>query len=514
MYEQSQPLVAPLVAPLAPCVERMSSATSIMTKYPKQGRGRKWTIKELEAVTADWRGHTLSDGDGLSGDVRVANGGAVSIVFRYGFKWQGAKKHHYCGSWPANSLDSIRNERDRARDLVKSGVHPGDQRKAERIEAQARVEAVIAEAARIETENLPFRSMFNAWIEDGVARADGNAELRRSFEKDVLPAIGDKPVKDVTEHDLRALLRVMVKRGVHRMAARTYNDLVQLFTWAEKRKPWRILMAEGNPADLLELDKILPADSTAGDPRTRILTADEIRELRDIFEAMEVAYAETPAGKKYETSRPVKKETQLALWISLGTACRIGELLKARWENVNLESGEWFVPKADTKTKANDWTVYLSGFALRKFRALHDLSGNTPWCFPARTIEGGDANDHVCEKTVSKQVGDRQMKFKKRSGPLKHRRHDNSLVLTKGPNEAWTPHDMRRTAATMMQALGVTPEVIDECQNHAQAGSKVRRHYMHYDYAAEKRSAWRLLGERLDIILDNANVIALPARSA
>ena len=485
-----------------------------MTKYPKQGKGRKWTIKELEAVTADWRGHTLSDGDGLSGDVRVAAAGSVSIVFRYGFKWQGTKKHHYCGSWPASSLDSIRNERDRARDLVKSGVHPGDQRKAERIEAQARVEAVIAEAVRIETENLPFRSMFNAWIVDGVARGDGNAELRRSFEKDVLPAIGDKAVRDVTEHDLRALLRAMVKRGVHRMATRIYNDLVQLFSWAEKRKPWRTLMAEGNPADLLELGKILPADSASGEPRTRILTTEEVRELRDIFDAIETTYASAPPGEKYEVARPVKMETQLALWISLSTACRIGELLKARWENVNLETGEWFVPRADTKTKANDWTVYLSDFALRKFKALHDVSGATPWCFPARTIEGDDAINHVCEKTVSKQVGDRQMKFKNRNGPLKHRRHDNSLVLTKGVDEAWTPHDMRRTAATMMQALGVTPEVIDACQNHVQAGSKVRRHYMHYDYAAEKREAWRLLGERLDVLLNSSNVIALPVRSA
>ena len=41
-------------------------------------------------------------------------------------------------------------------------------------------------------------------------------------------------------------------------------------------------------------------------------------------------------------------------------------------------------------------------------------------------------------------------------GPIQEREeseNDNSLVLARGANGDWTPHDMRRTAATMMQAL-------------------------------------------------------------
>jgi hypothetical protein len=48
----------------------------------------------------------------------------------------------------------------------------------------------------------------------------------------------------------------------------------------------------------------------------------------------------------------------------------------------------------------------------------------------------------------------------------------------------------------MMQALGVSPDVIDRCQNHVLAGSRVRRHYLHHDYAEEKTRAWNLLGDR------------------
>jgi integrase len=95
------------------------------------------------------------------------------------------------------------------------------------------------------------------------------------------------------------------------------------------------------------------------------------------------------------------------------------------------------------------------------------------------------------------------MQFKVRK-PLKNRRHDNTLVLAGGVNGEWTPHDLRRTGATMMQALGVSLDIIDRCQNHVLAGSKVRRHYLHHDYADEKREAWERLGAELQTILGNS----------
>jgi hypothetical protein len=55
----------------------------------------------------------------------------------------------------------------------------------------------------------------------------------------------------------------------------------------------------------------------------------------------------------------------------------------------------------------------------------------------------------------------------------------------------------------MMQALGVSLDVIDRCQNHVLAGSRVRRHYLHHDYADEKKNAWNLLGDRLSAVLSS-----------
>ena len=53
----------------------------------------------------------------------------------------------------------------------------------------------------------------------------------------------------------------------------------------------------------------------------------------------------------------------------------------------------------------------------------------------------------------------------------------------------------------MMQALGVSPDVIDRCQNHVLAGSRVRRHYLTHKYDDEKREDWRKLGAEIERIL-------------
>lgn len=470
-----------------------------MTRYPKSGKGKKWTLLELKAIPDTWAGDTINDSNGLVGDIRFASNSNITIRFKFAFRWLDKLVWYQCGTWPQINLEDIRADRERARQLLRSGVNPNDSKKAERIESQAKVEAVIAERAIQEAQNKTFSEMYTAWLTDGVSRKDGNAEIKRAFKKDVLPTIGSKPVKQITDKDLIALLRAMVARGVNRMSVRVHNDLVQLFDWAEKRQPWRGLMSEGNPADLLEIKKIVSPTYDLADVRDRTLNPNEIRQLQSIFREQQQNYTEAAAGTKYEVTKPIKKETQLALWICLSTMSRIGETLMSEWKHVDLLNGVWDIPIENVKGatgKKQAHKIFLSHFAVTKFKELHQVTGHTPYCFPSRNHDG-----HVCVKSVSKQVGDRQTQFKARTQKLKNRINDNSLVLAKGEFGEWTPHDLRRTGATMMQALKVVPDVIDRCQNHVMAGGRIRKHYLHYDYATEKREAWAVLGAELARIL-------------
>lgn len=467
-----------------------------MTRYPKSGRGRRWTVVELKAISKDWRSDSLADGDGLVGTVRLGEGDGITVHWRYAFKRDGRVAWHYCGTWPITSLESVRAVRDEARSALKRRVDPNIKREADRIAERERLQATIAADIQRRAVDATIEQMVHAWLRTGVLRKDGNTELRRVFEKDVLPRIGNTPVRDVTEQDLRDVLAAVVARGANRLAVTLSRDVRQVFAWAEKRQPWRRLLLEGNPAELVRIETIVAPDYDLSNVRSRILTAEEIRELRHIFRRMDEMYQR--AADKRTAVRPVQRETQCALWISLATSCRIGELLMAQWKHLDLSEDTWFIPKANTKGsrgKTHDQLVWLSSFASRQFATLRALTGHTGWCFPARNAEG-----HINLKSVTKQVGDRQYRFKARK-TLRGRRNDDTLVLAAGNRGEWTPHDLRRTAATMMQALGISPDVIDRCQNHVLAGSRVRRHYLTHEYDDEKREAWHRLGAEIERIL-------------
>ena len=470
-----------------------------MTRYPKAGKGNKWTIKELAAARPEWKGDTLSDTDGLSGDVRVASNDNVSIAFRYGFKWQGKKAWHYCGTYPTRDMAAIREERDKARDLVKAGIDPRANKVAARIEAQADVDAIINADEQKRTEALTFNDLYTTWIKDGVNRSDGNKYITQSLGKHAIPVLGNIEVRHLTENHLRDVYRAIIAAGKTATAVELSKDIGQMLRWAEKRKPWRALLIDGNPAELVVIKQLVPNDYTK--ERKRQLSIEEIIKLQTIFATTSQNYADAP--KKTGTERPLKKEAQIALWLCLGAICRIGELLMTEWKHVNFEQQTWFIPAANTKGERGrkcDQLVYLSDFTLDQFKQLHALTGDSEWAFPARYKEG-----HVSEKSVSKLVGDRQVKFKSRTRKLQCRVENNSLVVG---DEEWTPHDLRRTGATLMQKLKISREVINLCQNHV-IGSKVDRVYLLDDYADDKCEAWNKLGDRLEAILSASNVVSL-----
>lgn len=466
-----------------------------MTRYPKSGKGSKWTVKELDSITPDWKGDKLSDSGGLVGQVRLNASGKISVAFSYGFKWEGKKVWYYCGIYPSSDLSHIRQERDWAREMLKSGVDPRLKKETNKIEAREAHEAIVAKEIQRKSEALTVRNMFDVWVADGVKRKNGNQAIISSFSKYILPAIGDLQIKKLDENHLNKIYKEIVAQGKYATAHELFKDVKQMFCWAEIRKPWRNLLVDGNPTRLVEIDKILPSNYTK--VRDRVLSADEIRKLRDLLDEVSKKYLD--AKNKYHYERPIKIEVQLAIWLCLSTICRIGELLMTEWKDVNFEKRTWFIPAKNTKKNGKkdtrtDHIVYLSDFALERFQKLYSITGDTEWAFPARYKDG-----HVCIKSASKIIGDRQLKFKSRSRKLKCRVENNSLVV--GDAE-WTPHDLRTTGSTMMQELGVSRDVINLCQHHT-IGSKVDRHYLHYDYEKEKKEAWARLGKHIEDILSN-----------
>jgi len=124
---------------------------------------------------------------------------------------------------------------------------------------EAERERMKAEAVRHQQNEATLRQMFEVWITDGVQRADSNAELRRTFEKDILASLGDRPVRTINDSDLRdALRKVGRNRKRGRTAERMLSELRQMFRWSIKRQPWKALLPDGNPAELVEAKQVVP----------------------------------------------------------------------------------------------------------------------------------------------------------------------------------------------------------------------------------------------------------------
>ncbi|MES2260555.1 MAG: tyrosine-type recombinase/integrase [Pseudomonadota bacterium] len=474
-------------------------------------------VERHRPVKAD---ETLTDGNGLYLRFRRGQAGGLSRMWMYTYKVGTRSSYvtlgehngslsdfdielYHLPSGTRLTLETARRIAAELTDWRKRGIDPKGFRQSEEArqeETQAALaQQIAADEAKQAEERKNVQDLFDSWIADGVRRKDGNAELKRQFEASVLPRIGSIPVKDLTEHDLRAVLRALVERGVNRSAVIARNNLTQMFAWGRKRQPWRKLLVEGDPMELIEIEKIVAPDYDMATFRDRVLSDAEITELHDILLRRQAEYDAAP--NKRVVPQPLEPMTQCAIWIMLSTLTRVGETSMARWEHVNLEAGEWFIPKANVKGNFSDLTIYFSAFTLEQFKRLDTLTGHTAWCFPSR-----NEDSHIDVKSFTKQIGDRQSMFRRNKdgtprAPLKNRVHDNTLMLAGGATGPWTSHDLRRTGATIMQRLGVTLEVIDRCQNHVLGGSKVRRHYLHHDYANEKREAWSLLGKYLSTLI-------------
>ena len=406
---------------------------------------------------------------------RIAKSGERFFYFRYTDS-RGQRVFLPLGAYDPRGVDGLtlalaRTKAGSLSKLYQSGItnlkehlkeeeHLAEARRAAELaqrtaEQDAQSLALAAEAARLSVTDL-----FERWaLVDLIRRKDGGREIRRMFYKDVLPKIGSIHVEDVRKGDIADVTDVLLSRGVERMAKVVFSLMRQMFRFAVDRD-----LIERDPTSAIRKAKI--GGRTI--ERDRVLSDDELQ----------VLWKQVPLAD-------LAKTTELAIWIALSTCCRIGELLKARWEHVRLDSQEWYIP-SDNSKNGRPHTVYLSSYSVKKFIELKFLTGSGDWCYPNRS-----GSDHVCVKTITKQLVDRQ---REQAGPMSRRsKKTQSLLLSGGK---WTPHDLRRTGATMMVSLGVIPEVAERCLNHTEE-NRIKRTYQRHSYEKEMRDAWGRLGDRL-----------------
>lgn len=399
------------------------------------------------------------------------------FYFRYTDE-SGKRQFHPIGVYSRTGTSglTLKEARAQARELSQlyvSGIkniseHLNIERAAENATRQAEVARLEQEAAQKEAEIAALASrqsvsqLFERWMEvDICRRKDGGKEVRRMFEKDVLPIIGHIYVADIRKGHITEVTDTMSARGVARMVKVIFSLMRQMFRFAVDRD-----IIEFDPSSSIRKAKIGGKEVE----RDRVLSNEEIQLLSQAL-----------------PTASLLKTTEFAVWIALSTCCRIGELLAAQWEHVDLDKSTWLIPSENSKN-GKPHTIHLSTFAAHYFGKLKGLNGASQWCYPNRLDTGP-----LCSKTVTKQLSDRQRPSATQT--LKNRSSNSQALIL--PAGKWTPHDLRRTGATMMTALGVLPEVAERCLNHTEE-NRVKRTYQRHSYAKECSEAWQKLGDQLE----------------
>lgn len=378
---------------------------------------------------------------------------------------------------------------------LKAAHDAGDDELA-RVESELRVHlrerARVADPVPENPNRRTFKSVAEEFYTDDIVRNRKHPDdVRAMLDQDLLPSLGHMPLDGIATLDCRdAIKRVVTGRGrpsgraapVH--AGKVLSTLKQLFNWAQSNG-----FTDRNPAFPLK-GRHIGVEVNATD---RWL---DDKEIPIFWAGLEAAVAaDRPDAQK------IRPATAAALKLLLLTAVRTNELLRARWEDVDLEAGTWTIPVANQKLtkaqerKAKPFVIALPPTAVSLFEALQELAGESPWVMASGEAEGG----HYTEKSLGRAM--RRLQVGKEP-------------VLKLPGGLASPHDLRRTARTHLAKLRVPHWIVERVLNHSLG--KIAATYDQHDYLDERREALEKWNAYVAGLLNPglAKVVPLPAAGA
>ncbi len=195
-------------------------------------------------------------------------------------------------------------------------------------------------------------------------RESSQTQDKQLLDNWIRPKLGSKKIELVTSGDIKKLKMAM--KDTPYLANRALALLSKMYSLIIADKDWP---CDVNPAKGIQR---FPEEN-----RERYLSGDELKRLV-------LAFAEYP---KYTTktgeekTHPQKQQSSNILRLLLLTGARRGEVMGAKWEQFDLNTGIWTKPSAHTKQKKTH-RVPLSGPALTLINEIKSLENDSPFLFP------------------------------------------------------------------------------------------------------------------------------------
>jgi integrase len=289
-----------------------------------------------------------------------------------------------------------------------------------------------------------------AWYQDRMLRDRGLSAKRKAGAKSALnchlaPRLGDLPLVDLGKASLDSLLMWPLQERYQLSYVRlVYNVLAKAL-----RQAYRLGLLHSNPMTGLKFTDFV---STRIRPKAARLRSDDVPAL----------LARLAAGFEERTA-----DTLLALMM-LCHGTRLGETRTALWRHINLATGVWFIPAADTKTKV-EHTLPLTAQAcalLEQYRARQ----------LARGYSGGYLFPGIKRGAMTATTA--------------------TAVFRSHSDGQWSSHDLRKVARTCWMDLGIDYLVGEMLVNHALKNMDAT--YIHTHAETQKRQALERWHQRLD----------------
>lgn len=369
-----------------------------------------------------------ADGSGLY--FRVKPNGTKSWELRYK-KPDGKWSWHGLGGYPELSGSRAREKAGEARKLLSCGVDPVAHKNA----------AKLADA--IAAANT-FRAAAEEWY--ASKEADGKAEstlwrIRLYLDKDILPALGDKPLSEITRIDCAELQANIEARGAHNISAKVRGWVNQIFGRAIGRG-----LCENNPASNL-------VDIAAAAPKSK--------------QHPHLLEPELPAFLHKLRATTSRLPARTATWMCLWTASRPGMVRWAEWAEVDFDNALWTIPAEKMKMR-RDHVVPLSRQMIEVLRDLHRMTGRSRYLFPGI----GPKKPVISENTIN-------------------------LTLAKvGYRGKLVGHGSRHTASTLLREHGWLKEHVEAQLAHKETG--VSGIYNQAQYLPQRRAMMQWYADYLD----------------
>lgn len=186
----------------------------------------------------------------------------------------------------------------------------------------------------------------------------------------------------------------------------------------------------------------------------------------------------------------IRRQFKVALHLLLFTLVRKSELFRAEWKDVNLTHAEWHIPVENSKT-GKPHVVFLSSQAVVAFRELNRLAGTSLLVLPGR----GSLTKPFADNAINSAM---------------------KVALLGRDIPAFTIHDLRRTASTLLHEGGWPSDVVEKALNHTIGG--VRGVYNRAEYAKQRREMLQAWGDYIDDVmvspLANPGWCRAPSRAA